>query len=43
MRLVYNRGPLVSRLLLPGVDQAVHDLPPLLGEGSSALLGSRAE
>jgi len=43
LRLMYNRGPLVSRPLLAGVDQAVHDLPPLLGEGSCALLGGRAE
>ena len=43
LRLMYNRGPLVSRPLLAGVNKAVHDLPPLLGEGSCALLGGRAE
>jgi hypothetical protein len=43
LRLMYNRGPLVSRPLLPGVDQAVHYLSPLLGERSRALFGSRAE
>ena len=43
MRLMYNRGLLVCRLLLAGVDQSIHYLPPLLSEGSRALLGCRAE
>lgn len=38
-----NRGLLVCRLLLAGVNQSIHYLPPLLSEGSRALLGCRAE
>ena len=44
LRLMYDRGPLVSRRpLFAGVDQAVDDLPPLLCEGSRAFLGGGAE